>query len=317
MKKYTSLVVFLLLSCSAFAEEASHPFWIGIVRIDGILVPIGVYDKDKWVNTWPELSIDENPEVDKLVKITDGKVQLQDIPALWKGAIRAVPTNIYFWTQGPRPKILKVLYAERYYPHCSGGWALKTDLQPTKKVDYSPTPKIGIASNYATNVYPFEKIKSDSKISISVIQAIKTKFEEKEKADLPISIKSQLAGSIELTRIYIATHELNGKSLYFVEAQRKYPKPKDEQDADCYNLNSLNSWVLLEGKKVSFLSSEFIASDCDGKEMNDIVPDAVISIRGKLYTISESYGYEWESYIVQEIFDGAMQERLNVGGGGC
>lgn len=316
--KYALLLFFLLLTCNAVVvAEAMHPFWIGIVRIDGILVPIGTYAKNKWVNTWPVTSIDEQPEIDKLVKATNGKMLLQDIPNLWKGTITEIPTKVYLWSEGPRPKHLRVLHAEQYYSHCSGGWALKTNLTPTREERRSPTPKLGIATNYDINVNPFKMIKSDSEIALPLIQAIKAKFEEKEKVSPPASLTGRESGSIELTRIYKARHELDGKKLYFIEAQRKYPKPKNAPDADCYNLNSLNSWVLLHGNKMVFLSSEFIASDCDGKEMNHIDPDVIILINGKRYMVSENYGYEWESYRIHEIIDGSMQEVLRVDGGGC
>ena len=70
MKKAILLTIMLLqMSIAAVANEANLPFWIGIVRTDGIFVPIGTYDNDKWVKTWPEPTIDDQPEVDKLVKV--------------------------------------------------------------------------------------------------------------------------------------------------------------------------------------------------------------------------------------------------------
>ena len=317
MKKIILLTIIVLrISVAAVASEADLPFWIGIVRTDGILVPIGTFDNNNWAKTWPEPTIDDQPEIDKLVKATDGKMKLQDIPASWTGAIKKIPAQVYLWSEGSRPKGIAVLDAEFYHSHCSGGWALKTNL-PSRVERGAPTPKIGIATNLNANVNPFEEIKGNSKIATPLIQAIKAKFEEKEKASLHGSPKVQENESIELLRVYKTRHELNGKSLYFIMAQRKYPKPKDVADRDCYDLNILNSWVLFQGNSPSFLSTEFIITDCDGKEMNDIVPDAVITIKGKSYTVSENYGYEWESYRIHEILDGDMKEVLSVDGGGC
>jgi hypothetical protein len=149
MKKCLPCIIILLLICNiAVANEAADPSWIGIVTIEGILVPIGTYNKDKWVNPWPETSIDEQPEVDKLTRATSDKMQLQDIPDLWKGPIKAIPTKLYLWSNEPIPKHLNLIYAEKYSSHCSGGWALKTDLQPTKKIDYSSAPKVGVATKH-------------------------------------------------------------------------------------------------------------------------------------------------------------------------
>jgi hypothetical protein len=317
MKKFILLTIILCqMSAAAVANEANLPFWIGIVRIDGILVPIGTYDHDKWVKTWPEPTIDDQPEIDKLVKATDGKMRLQDIPTSWVGAIKKIPTQVYLWSEGSRPKGIAVLDSEFYHSHCSGGWVLKTNLS-SREERGAPTPKVGIASNLDAYVNPFEEIKSNSKIAMPLTQAIKAKFEEKEKASRNGSQKERGMGSIELLRIYKTRQGVNGKSLYFITAHRKYPNPKNAPDSDCYDVNILNSWVLFYGNKASFLSSEFIITDCDGKEMNDIVPDAVITIKGRRYTVSENYGYEWESYRIHEILDGEMKEVLRVDGGGC
>ena len=309
MKKLIILTIILMqISVAVAANEVNVPFWIGIVRTDGVLIPIGTYDNDKWVKTWPESTIDDQPEIDKLIKATDGKMKLEDIPASWLGAINKIPTQVYLWSEGARPKTISVLDSEFYHSHCSGGWALKTDL-PSKVERGAPTPKIGIATNLNANVNPFEKIKSNSKIAAPLIRAIKTKFEEKEKAGRK--------GPIELLRIYKARNEIDGRSLYFIKAHRKYPKPKGTPDSDCYDVNILNSWVLFQDDKTSFLSAEFIITDCDGKEVNEIVPDAVITIKGRRYTVSENYGYEWESYRIHEMLDGGMKEVLRVDGGGC
>lgn len=108
-----------------------------------------------------------------------------------------------------------------------------------------------------------------------------------------------------------------GGALYFIEAKQKTPNSKNPQDAECYDLNVLSSWILLKGDKMSVLSSEFIPTDCDGKETHTIVPNAVISIEGKHYIVSENYGYEWEFYTIHQILSDSVKEVLNVGGGGC
>ncbi len=317
MKKSILLLVILLqISVAAIAKESKLPFWIGIVRTDGVLVPIGTYDNDKWVKTWPEPTIDEQPEIDKLIKATDGKMKLQDTPASWTGAIKKIPSQVYLWSEGARPKSIAILDSEFYHSHCSGGWALKTNL-PSREERGTPTPKIGIATNIDANVNPFATIKNDAKIAQPLIQAIKTKFEEMKKASHHAPFNSREMGSIKLVGIYKARHDVNGKSLYFITAERRYPKPKNAPDADCYDLDILNSWVLFQGGKTSFLGSEFIATDCDGKELNSIVPNAIITIGGRRYVVSENYGYEWESYRIHEILDGNMKEVLCVDGGGC
>lgn len=294
------MIALLLIYNIVIADDAVDQLWIGIVRIDGILVPIGTY-KDKWVNTWPEASIDEQPEIDKLAKATNGKMKLQDIPDSWKGGMKEIPAKVYLWSSEPAPKKLNVIDSEKYDSHCCVGWAFKTDLHPTKEVNYSPTPKVGIATNHHSNVIPFESLGDENKLPSSLFKAIKLKFDKKN----PITFKN----------IYKARSKIKGGLLYFIEAQQKYSYPDNMQNADCFN-----SWVFLKGDKISFLSSEFIATDCndpEAKDRQDVVPNVVVVVQGNHYIVSENYGYEWEFYTIHQIFDESLKEILSVGGGGC
>ena len=291
------------MSSVAIAGNAPDPFWVGIAQSDDILIPIGTYDEGKWINTWPETSIDEQPEIDKLIKATNGKAQLQDIPAKWIGPIKTIPAKVYLWSEAPRPRLLKVLNAVKYGSHCSGGWALKTDLYPRKEVDYSPTPKVGIATNRDSGVIPFESNINIGKLPASLRKAIKSSFDGKY--------------PVEFVHIYKASKMIMGGALYFIEAQQKSPYTYNPKETECYDLKVLNSWLLLKGDKISALSSEFIPTDCWGKETHTIVPNAVIFVDGKHYVVSENYGYEWESYTIHQILNDGLKEVLNVGGGGC
>lgn len=288
--------MFILSTICGFSIADEVPLWIGIVRVDGILVPIGTY-KDNWVKAWPEISIDEQPEVDKLAKTTNGKMKLQDIPDAWKGGIKEIPAKVFLWSGGPDAKNLNVVDAEQYSSHCSGGWGLKTDLHPTETVDCAPTPKVGIAANLQSNIIPFEHLNKESEIPSSLVNAIKAKFEAK--------------APVELTKIYRVKNR--ERVLYFIEAQEK----QLGSDPDCYNLNSTNNWVLVKGDKISFLSSELITTTCDSEGIHELIPGVLISVRGKQYIVSENYGYEWGFYTIHELLDESMKEVLNVGEGGC
>ena len=131
MKKCILFIIFSLLMIGlAAAEETNNPLWISIVRADGILVPIGIYNNAKWVNAWPETSIDEQPDVQKLVKAKNGKVLIKDIPIAWLGKSKKMPTLWYLWSRKTDPLKINIVNAQQYESHCSGGWALKTDLPP-------------------------------------------------------------------------------------------------------------------------------------------------------------------------------------------
>lgn len=303
MKKHLLNLIILLFLCNiVVANDITDPLWIGIVRIDGILVPIGTF-REKWINTWPEASIIEQPEVDKLAKTTNGKMKLQDVPEAWKGGVKEIPPKVYLWTRNPDTKDLNVLNAEQYGSHCSYGWAFRTDLHPIENIDYSPTPKVGVATSQKANIVPFEVLSKKSEIPSALFKAINAKFDGKN--------------AIELTRIYKARNKVKTSDLYFIEAQEKGLYPDSDPDSDCHNLNSVNSWVLVCGDKIIFLSSELIETTCGSQSMHEVIPWIVISAQGKYYIVSENYGYEWEFYTIHELLDESIKEVLSVGEGGC
>jgi hypothetical protein len=316
-KSLVSGLLLLLIVVVAAAEKKTDPLWIGMVRIDGLLVPFGTFPAGKWVNSWPILALEEEPNGDKPVRIMDGRISLQDVPDSWKGGKQAVPMKWYVWSEGSQPRILNVSHVEKSSSHCSVGWALKTDLQPAQKVDYAPTPKLGIATSRPLKIISFEPVDKDSKIVLSFLQAVKVRFHEQEKVTQYAMLKNWEKGSIELSRVYRLREEINGSVLYFLEAQRKYPRDNNESDPDCYNLNWMNSWVTLHGDKVTILSSKFFLSDCDGKGNDNVTPKLILALRGKYFIVSENYGYENEFYTIHEILDGSLKEVLNVDGGGC
>jgi hypothetical protein len=308
------MLILLLIFKLVSANGAMDPLWVGIVRTDGMLVPIAIHNQNTWTNNWPSPSMDEQPEVEKLVTAKNGKMQLQDIPNLWRGAIGAMPVKWYLWANDAPLMSLKAIDAQQYWSHCSAGWALKTNLQSAKEDAEAPTPKLGIATSGKSNVVPFVLLSERSPDAPLVVQAVKAKFKEKEEVH---SSKEHEIAAIRILRIYRTSREVDGRSIYFIEAQRQFPGPDTAQDANCYDLHSLNAWAVLQKKTVTVLHAQFIASDCHGRERNDIVPDVVISVQGKPYVVSESYGNEQESYAISEVLNGEIREVLKVGGGGC
>lgn len=320
MKKSLAIALLsFLIATVAIAEEKIGPLWIGIVRIDGLLVPIGTIPEGKRVNNWSITTISSGGKSDTNEPAwdADGRISLQNVPDSWKDGNRVIPTKWYLCLEESQPRILKISHVEKFFSHCNVGWALKTDLYPTRTVDFFPTPKVGMAINRSLKIIPFELIDIDTGIAAPFFQAIKVKFHERENNTQYALQRNWEKGSIELTRIYRLKQEIDGSSLYFLQAQRKYPRYTDGPDPDCYNLNLLNSWVTLHGDRITFLNSEMHLSDCDGKGSCNVVPDLVLSLKGRYYIVSENYGYEDEFYTVHEILDRSLKEILHIDGGGC
>lgn len=321
MKKNLTIVLLsFLIGTVVVAEEATGPLWIGIVRIDGLLVPIGTIPEGKRVNNWSITTISSGGKSDTNEPAWDAdgrRISLQNVPDSWKGGNRVIPTKWYLWSEESQPKILKISHVEKFFSHCYEGWALKTDLHPTGTVDFSPTLKVGIAINRFLKIIPFAPIDKDAGIAAPFFQAIKVKFHELEKNTQYALQRNWEKGSIELSLLYRLKQEIDGSALYFLQAQRKYPRNTDGPDPDCYNMNSMNSWVALHGDSITFLSAEMHLSDCDGKGSYNVVPDLVLSLKGRYFIVSENYGYTDEFYTVHEILDGSLKEILHVDGGGC
>jgi hypothetical protein len=130
----------------------------------------------------------------------------------------------------------------------------------------------------------------------------------KERARIPLSI-------LNLHRTQLAN---DGQRLFYFEASKEYPKPRDANDPGCNNISVLGGWALQDARgKLVLLDSQFQPTDCDMKEGGLALPFAILRLDGKTFAIMEEDGYEGEGYTILEIQKNRVRRVLETYAGSC
>jgi len=315
----------LIISCWVVAPvssgEKSVP-WVGILREDGIIIPIGIFHSAKWRTSWPEPDNDGG-----LINDSGGRrpktLPLDKVPDKWLSGTK-IPRNWILFGPGLDQRKLIAEEATEFESHCSSAWGLKTSFVGKTRTPEGVEPKIkeglvtsGIAKGWASEIV--DPNSSDSK---RLLKLLREKFDLAEQEAISKATKPLYTGHpiLKNERVY---KPFNAKKIfrmktgrakqvmYFISIVRQYENP------DCPAESLYNVWVLRNDQKYKIVAADMILTNCDGMEGNWICPVGIVSIEGREYVISNELGYEWENYTIRMLDKDALKTVLFVRGGGC
>jgi len=91
---------------------------LGLVRPDGILTPVALFDGTRWVNPWPDYE-DDDPKLDRM---------LAAVPSWWRDRRREVPQAWHVLQPSGKDVRAAVLTHVIFDEHCGRQIGLLTDL---------------------------------------------------------------------------------------------------------------------------------------------------------------------------------------------
>jgi hypothetical protein len=317
-----------------YYASASEVVMSGLLRADGILAPIGIYDNGTWTNTWPDAAGNDN------------LTTLDRIPKDWLRKKADIATTWYLIDKKNHKSVFHIVKPVKYYNHAEEKWGLLTDYKTSlfKTDNKTCEPKIGIACDTNTNFYgavqqnSFEtkkRILSFLKNNFNQIEteAIETQPKEKDKTKnaysvdyeesliqdscFPIKAMVREKQNIVIERCYSIALPSEKLNLYYLEANRIY---KNNRDSFCCKPASFFRAYILENKneKLNLISSEVDLTDCDRKNTYYSLPFGIIATGKKFYLIKQNHYYESEDYYIYK-FDtdrNLLIEVLKTEGGG-
>jgi hypothetical protein len=124
----------LVLAALVVSTPGAQPlrFAVGIVRLDGGIVPFAAYDGGRWERAWPEAD-----------EATDATPTIDNTPSVWRRRGDRVPDVWRVWSaSGGAPIQAQVSGVEVVDAHCTSQLAVKTNL-PRATAEH--TLKFGIA----------------------------------------------------------------------------------------------------------------------------------------------------------------------------
>jgi hypothetical protein len=316
----------LIISCWVVLPASSvekSAAWVGILREDGIIIPVSVFQSGKWKTSWPEAAIGghfTNDSGQPLPKT----LPLDKIPAKWLSSGGKIPKNWRLLRAGSGQHKLTAEKAVEFQSHCSGAWGLKTSFVGKTRTPEGVEPKIkeglvtsGIAKGWASEIV--DPNSSDSK---SLLKLLREKFNLAEQEAISKATKPLYTGhpTLKNERVHkpFKAKKIFGMKtgrakqvIYFIPIVRQYENP------DCYAESLYNVWVLRNDQNYKIVAADMILTNCDGNEGNWIYPVGIVSIEGRVYVVSWELGYEWENYTIRMLEKDALKTVLFVHGGGC
>jgi hypothetical protein len=297
-------------SLSVLRAADAVPVTIGVLRGDGILIPIVTRTGTRWSHTWPVPSKD--PDV---------PLALDEIPSRWWGKA-GPPSRWHAWQIDGSTSEIVPEKPTWYLAHCQQGIGLTTKLMarpPIPPPTIQPYPKLGLA---ATAVLPFRRIEpldQSAPVWMAVVDAATaamTKAEDGMKSGF-VGIPGHPIEKAERDKVVARIESLyrapigDGRFLYYLEVTKRYGMPKliaDQQSKlpapkkGCWRMTFGQGWFVggADGKDGPLTIANLISRvvDCDYSGTQLILPLAALGGDTPPVWIVQLTGWENESFAV-------------------
>ena len=299
--------VALAAALAATGGAQAERFVVGIVRLDGRIVPLAAYDAGAWERAWPE--------ADRTAMTT----AIDATASVWTRRGDPVPRVWRVWPASGAPAVqAEVSGVEVVDAHCEKQIALTTNLPPAEG---EHVEKFGLASDIPNlSVIAVTSVGRTVPLWGTAERTVRASFSRLETAEatrrhwqLPRESPQPL---VQVTALY---GQINAprSPLYFV-AEKKYRSAGPVGDADCHPRTVVTGWLIPTETGTYMLRNPGVfLTDCDGKEVLTAVPLSALRVSGRLFWVLVEHGYEDETYRVVEIGQSGISDRIEVNGGGC
>jgi len=289
------------------ASAQSQRFALGIVRLDGRLVPFAAFDGARWQRAWPQADDDvATPE------------SVDGVDSIWQRQRRRVPR---IWharpATGASPRDIRVTGVEVVDAHCVAQVALTTDLPAAK--DEHPL-KYGVAIDVGLPIGRMQNVpESDSgrraaeQLVVADFGRLEASTAQAERQRLP---RESPAPAVHFVSLYRERNSTRSP-LYFV-AEKKYRTPFSPQDRNCERITVMTGWLVPTADgTLQRRSTKIFLTDCDRQTVRTALPLGAVHVSRRLFWVLQEHGYEDETYVIAEIGPTRVRFPLSVNGGGC
>jgi hypothetical protein len=312
----------LFPSLEAAREYAGHirepqpdrRFTLGIVRRDGLLVPIASYDNGHWYRRWPLPSAER-----------DVPVAMGDVPAEWWG-VEGATSKWTLWTLDGKSRPLQVAAPLAFGAHCLMNVGLRTDYRtmlPRPPLDQHHYPKDGVATTGSVPIERVEVLTSDM-ATWQVFEPLIAPHVSRLEAPLVYRMPTEAAFERSVTPVKLEVLCLasgvspNSFTAYF-EATRRYPPADKSVPNPCGVVTFAQGWAHRAPNGVGTLDREVHAqvTDCSMWDVEYRKPLGVVRVGGTPVWIMEVSRWGAERYELVQVTDTRVSVLLSVPGGSC
>jgi hypothetical protein len=315
MTRHTLLsAIGLILALAAPAAQAPTPLALGIVRADGILVPVAVFENGAWVEAWTEPA--HGTKLDGMI---------MSLPNYWRQRRTQTPQVWHVPRRGMTAARAEVLTLVIFDEHCGQQVGLLTDL-PSRKADSHE--KHLAADRVIPIVLPVD-LSAPGRVREGwgdLMEAAQREIARQEAAAIAMweqqsSRTSQLEPLARRKAVRIKTlhaYRADGVRLLYYEAERQYANPIWKRPTAEASALSAAGWIhdstttapqAFEGRAV--------ITDMDHKEVVTMVPLGVVQAGGARFWVTQAHGYESEGVNFYRFDEDGMRLAFSRFIGGC
>jgi len=294
--------------------QPDRRFTLGVVRRDGILVPIASYDNGHWYRRWPLPSAER-----------DVPMSLGNVPAEWWG-VEGAASKWTLWTPDGKSRPLQVAAPLAFGAHCLMNVGLRTDyrtLLPRPPLEQHHYPKDGIAT---TGTVPIESVK----VITSDTPTWKT-FEplitpHVSRLEVPLLSRIPMYAAIErsvtpvkLEVLCLASGQSPNTYAAYFEASRRYSPPDTSVPNPCGVVTFAQGWAHRAASGAGTLDRQVHAqvTDCSMWDVEFRGPLGMVRVDGTPIWIMEVSRWGAERYELVRVTDTSVSVLLSVPGGSC
>ncbi len=279
-----AITFFVIASISFLANQSSKQLSrlsvdVGIVRGDGILVPVARYESSKWST-------------------------ILDQPEKWDRSRRNRPWWVY--DTDPHPKQLQLGPFVRFDPgnHSGSGYVSSyAAMKGFKPSGFYAVAFAATSDSLKITRFESQSVASISKVFRSVIDSVFAAKEGKYVTTLPkdqhyYPTDKYVRSNIPIQyKLYVAAldHSPKKSEIAYFTATRSYP------DKNCATVSKLSGWLVFDRINCSPANLIFETDDCDGKMFSPtFMPYVFFSLDNRDYVLSAVFGWESDSFQVFE-----------------
>ena len=288
--------LFLLISILCVLLSVVHPppiqaeetLWAGILRMDGIIIPVSVYSDGIWKKAWTKSSFPFGTK----------PMPTEKVPASWLVASQRIPEEWFLIGGTTKPLMLKVKQVETYYSPAYKEWGFQTGyVDPKQKAD-GAIKGVAVGGKVVSGFQAKTVDPASDKLK-GLIKWMETNFNNAEGNELrnnpsinfPDMIEKRVAENLFVDSAFEINTKSPARKIYYFELLRKYPFDADS-GWNYYVESIYNCWVLDDGGSYEVLDAMMTLSNYTEANRLWITPAGLILIENKEYLIYQVVGNE-------------------------
>lgn len=301
-------------SSSLPAAGQAEPFTLGILRRDGVVTPLAVFNGDTWSSPWPASlrSSEPPPSLDQVPKKWWGKSGPLERMTLWTGGERRAVLQLR------RPVAVSILCTST--PGLGSDYVSPFPLPPPGTPSF---PKDGLVISGPTAIDAIESVSPDSPEWAASAALVSVQFDAAEARAAsgfshwthPVPRPARRSVPLAMESLFRAPMDVPGWTAYRFQAVKRYPAAP--ADHGCGPLSSASGWIGFgpDGRHWTELTVRI--TYCDRMDDLYTVPLGRLGAGGRSYWIYQLSGVDHEGYVIARPTPRAVETVVQHDAGSC